>query len=117
MKRARPNYLRTHRKRCGFTQREVGFLVGLQSGQVISRYEVNSLVPHLRTVLACQIIFNVIPHELFPDMHREVAFFISERIALLLEELQTEEPSRAVRQKQYHLQSVLKRINELSNTL
>ena len=107
---SRSNYLRTHRKRCGFTQRELGFLVGLDSGQIISRYEAYSLVPHLRTALACQIIFDEVPHKLFPGMYREVEQSITERITQLSEELGDCAPTPVILQKQDCLQNVLERI-------
>ncbi len=43
-------YLRTYRKRSGLTQSEVARLLGLESGQLISRYERLDRSPNLETV-------------------------------------------------------------------
>lgn len=115
MKRARPSYLRTHRKRHGLTQREVGFLIGLKSGQIISRYEDNSFMPHLRSALACQVIFDVVPHELFPSMYRDIEQFTLERVVALIETLSGQTLTPVIARKQESLHKMLRRL-ELTNS-
>lgn len=60
-----PNYLRAHRKRAGFSQREVAFLLGCKYGGKLSRYERFLREPTLRTALACEVLFDTPVRELF----------------------------------------------------
>ena len=60
-----PNYLRTYRKRCGFSQREIAMLLGTGSGSKVSHYERFLREPALRNALRCEIIFDVPVRELF----------------------------------------------------
>ena len=66
------NYLRAYRKRGGLTQDEVAFLLGCKSGAKVSRYEKLMRQPNLQSVVACQAIFGVQAHELFPDIYKKV---------------------------------------------
>jgi transcriptional regulator with XRE-family HTH domain len=84
------SYLRTHRKRGGLTQDEMAFLLGCQSGTKISRFERLARHPNLETALACQIVFGVPAHELFPGVFAEVEKTVAERAHLLLGRLRAE---------------------------
>lgn len=53
------NYLRTHRKRSGLTQREVGTLLGYKDPGQISRHERATSIPPLEAALAYEVIFRV----------------------------------------------------------
>jgi transcriptional regulator with XRE-family HTH domain len=108
---ARINYLRTHRKQCGFTQHEVGFLLGLSSGQLISRYEQGSATPHLRAALACQIVFGAVPHELFPSVHEEVETTIIKRVIELNETLGEQKMTPVIAGKRKSLQKILDKVD------
>lgn len=66
------NYLRTHRKRTGLSQREIAFLLGVTSSSKVSRYEHFLRQPTLRTAFAYEIIFGVPAHELFAGIFQEV---------------------------------------------
>jgi transcriptional regulator with XRE-family HTH domain len=81
------SYLRTHRKRGGLTQDEMAFLLGSHSGTKISRFEHLARHPNLETALACQVVFGVPAHELFPGIYAEVEKIVIERARLLSEEL------------------------------
>jgi transcriptional regulator with XRE-family HTH domain len=83
-----PSYLRTYRKRSGLTQDEVAFLLGCQSGAKVSRFERLARTPSLKTALACQAIFGVLPHEIFSGLHAEVEKTVAERAHLLSRRLQ-----------------------------
>lgn len=113
----RRSYLRTHRKRRGLSQREVGFLVGLDSGQVVSRYETHALVPKLNTTFAYQILFGELPHRLFPDHYGEVEASLAVRLMQLIEVLGEQEPRPIVLQKREALQNVLQRIERGNSDL
>ena len=67
-----PSYLRTYRKRYGLTQDEVAFLLGCQSGTKVSRFERLARKPNLETALACEVVFGIPAHELFPRAYAEV---------------------------------------------
>ena len=78
------NYLRTHRRRSGLSQVEVAFLLGLKSGQIVSRYERLDRTPSLETALACQVLFGALPHELYPGLYAKVENITRRRIHALL---------------------------------
>jgi transcriptional regulator with XRE-family HTH domain len=82
------SYLRTHRKRGGLTQDEMAFLLGCQSGTKISRFERLARQPNLETALACQVIFGIPAHELFPGVFAVVEKTVAERARLLSHRLQ-----------------------------
>ena len=71
-KRVIRNYVRSHRIRTGLTQEDLAFLLDLDRGQTISRYEQNDLVPRLKTALIAAALFDVSSGELFPGLVQEV---------------------------------------------
>jgi transcriptional regulator with XRE-family HTH domain len=77
------SYLRTHRMKGGLTQDEMAFLLGCHSGTKISRFEHLARHPNLETALACQVVFGVPAHELFPGIYAEVEKIVTERARLL----------------------------------
>jgi transcriptional regulator with XRE-family HTH domain len=79
------SYLRTHRKRGGLTQDEMAFLLGCRSGTKISRFERLARRPNLKTALACQVVFGVPAHQIFPGVFAEVEKIVAERARLLLD--------------------------------
>ncbi len=85
------NYLRTCRKRSGFTQKETAFLLGWKGGTKVSRYEHFSGEPGLKTALACEIIFQKPIREIFPGIFREVEQKTLEQARLLVEKLNLQE--------------------------
>src|SRR5688572_24742296 len=58
-------YLRTYRKRTGFSQEEVAFLLGTMSGTAVSRHEKGGRMPILATALAYEIVLGVSIRELY----------------------------------------------------
>jgi transcriptional regulator with XRE-family HTH domain len=63
-------YLRTYRKRTGFSQEEVAFLLGTMSGTAVSRHEKGARMPVLATALAYEVVLGVSIRKLY-----EGAFF------------------------------------------
>jgi transcriptional regulator with XRE-family HTH domain len=51
------NYLRTHRKRSGLSQREVAFLLGYRNKTQVSRHERARTAPPLLVAIAYEVIF------------------------------------------------------------
>ena len=83
------NYLRTHRKRSGLTQREIAFLLGWKTGGSLGRYEKRRRLPPLKTALACEEIFGVPVSELFAGIRQAVGRDIEKRRVVLRASLQT----------------------------
>lgn len=109
MRNTHSNYLRTHRRKCGLTQQETAFLLGLDSGHTISRYERHARVPTLQTALACQVIFDVGPRELFPSLYRKIEKQTLRRICLLTQRLDAQANSLVVIRKQDVLKQAIER--------
>jgi len=86
------NYLRTYRKKAGLSQREVAFLLGIEDGAQISRYEKRRRLPPLETALACEAIFGIPISELFAGMRQSVANDIKKRRLQLRSKLQASSP-------------------------
>ena len=78
------NYLRTYRRRHGFSQEEISRLLGASSGTKVSRYESFSRHPALIAVFAYEIIFNTPVRELFAGTYDSVRRDVRERAAHLL---------------------------------
>ena len=98
------NYLRTHRKRSGLTQREVAFLLGWKTDGSLGRYEKRRRLPPLKTALACEEIFGVPVGELFAGVRQEVGKDIEKRRVELRARLQTTPPKvNAVRMTAHKL--------------
>ena len=67
-----PHYLRTLRRRRGFTQAEVAYLVGLYEPAHISRYEHFKQQPSLETAFACEALFGEHISSIFAGTFAEV---------------------------------------------
>ena len=78
-----PNYLRMHRKRAGFSQEEIAFLLGIRTGAPISRYERLTRNPTLAVVFALQIIFQVPAEHIFSGLLQQVKERLGRQAALL----------------------------------
>ena len=87
------NYLRTHRKKSGLTQHEVGFLLGRETGAQVSRYEKRHRLPPLEIALAYEEIFGVPVGELFAGVRQAVGRDIEKRRVALRARLQTKTPN------------------------
>ena len=83
------NYLRAYRKKSGFTQRDVAFLLGCQNGAQVSRYEKRRRLPPLQTALACEAVFGIPVAELFAGLRERVGREIEKRLLELRSRLQT----------------------------
>ncbi len=77
------NYLRRYRKRSGLTQEEIAFLLGCQCGAKVSRYENLTREPSLATAFACQVIYRVPAHEIFPGIYTVVEKQVKRRAHVL----------------------------------
>jgi transcriptional regulator with XRE-family HTH domain len=81
------NYLRTYRKRVGFSQADVAFLLGCARGSKVSRYERCARQPSLRCALAYSVVLGVPLPELFAGVHAQVEQKIVNRAGALTNRL------------------------------
>lgn len=100
------NYLRSARKRAGFSQEDIAFLLGCHSGAKVSRYENLTREPNLHTALACQAVYRVPVHELFPGIYTLVEKQVKRRAFVLKSQLDTEGNEVLLRQKCAFLESL-----------
>ena len=100
------NYLRTYRKRAGFSQDEVAVLLGCQSGTKISRYERLNRKPSLETAFAYEAVFGAPSRELFAGAFEKVEEKIKRRAQLLSRKL-AEGKDRMTLQKLKTLESII----------
>ena len=73
------NYLRTFRRRIGFSQDEVAFLLGGFEGTTISRHERSRRLPLLGTALMYEVVFDVSIRDIYPTVFRQVKRAVRER--------------------------------------
>ena len=102
-------YLRPSRRRWGFTQGELAFLIGYRTGKSISRIEALKQTPTLNAALSCAVIFNTAPVKLFPSALYEAEQLVLDRANELYEELQGD-PSKSTRIKLDFLEVLIARL-------
>jgi len=96
------NYLRAHRKQSGLSQDEVAFLLGCESGSLLSRYEKRRRLPSRETALACEAVFGVPVAELFAGVRERALRDVELRRVELKTRLQTKERKRSAAQLKAH---------------
>jgi len=87
-----PNRLRAHRKRSCLFQKDIAFLLGVQCGAKVSRYEALVREPNLKTLLAYEAIFDESIRDLFPALWRAIELEIVARAKLLLHRMSINPP-------------------------
>jgi transcriptional regulator with XRE-family HTH domain len=87
MASALPNYLRMYRKRSGFSQAEMAFLLGAHGAAKVSRYEHGRRLPTLKTILAYELVLHAHSRDLFAGVFREVEGVTKRRAATLAKRL------------------------------
>lgn len=101
-----PNYFKTHRKRTGFSQDEVAFLLGLSGGDKVSRLERRARVPTVETLLAYEAVFGVPASELVAGLYEKVEEQTRRRANVLARRLERGEKDLRTEQKLASLQAV-----------
>ena len=101
-----PNYLRTYRKRLGFSQDEMAFLVRLHDGPKVCHYERYRLTPSLETALSYEVIFKTPVKELFRGTCRTVERNVIARATVLRRKLSRVKPSRLITRKLAALKAI-----------
>ena len=115
------NYLRTHRKRIGFTQKEIAFLIGSNDSAKVSHFETFKHIPQLKTSFAYEIIFNQKSKKLFLGTFEKVTKDTRCKAKELLHKLENSSSNsyscsssrRKRRQKIEHLKKITK-VNGIS---
>ena len=103
-------YLRTYRKKFGLTQREAAFLVGMETGQIVSRHESKLRIPGLKTAIAYQTVFDVPLRALLPELYREVEKVVLQRAHQLRDKLRAEPRSQRNEHKLRCVEQIIQHI-------
>lgn len=103
-------YLRTYRKKFGLTQSEAAELIGMETGQIVSRHENTARMPTLRTAVAYQIVFDVPLRALFPHLYRTVEAEVLARASALLSEISALKQSQRTAHKLRRLEELIRSI-------
>ena len=100
------SYLRTYRKISGLTQAEIAYLLEHPNIHKVSRYERGIHKPDLIDALALQVIFDVLAHEIFDGLYREVEITTQNRAYLLTKKVELNLPSPIIEQKLKTLRAI-----------
>jgi transcriptional regulator with XRE-family HTH domain len=76
------NYLRTHRRLSGLSQREVAFLLGYRNKGQVSRHERARTAPPLPIALAYEVIFQAPVSGLFAQARANVKRSVETKLAI-----------------------------------
>lgn len=101
--------LKSHRKRSGFSQEELAFLIGLKVPSAVSRYEQGERQLDLKTAFAYQIVFSALAHQLVPQLFADVCRDVTARARALAERLRS---GGADAKAAYKLQKLASIIND-----
>ncbi len=103
------NYLRTYRKRSGFSQDELAYLLGTRDGAKVSRYERGGRQPSLDTALAYEAVFGIPPRELFAGRFAKARRSVRRRAAFLRRRLSAKPETPSILQRLQSIAAVLRR--------
>jgi DNA-binding XRE family transcriptional regulator len=81
------NFIRSHRRRVGLSQRELGKVLGYGNAETVARHERLEATPPLQIAIRYELIFHVPVSELFAGVRDEVAADIEEKLTELEVEL------------------------------
>jgi transcriptional regulator with XRE-family HTH domain len=79
------NYLLPNRQRSALSQDEVAFLLGIDDGATVCRYEAFDRNPSLETALAYEAILKRSVSELFPGLYKNIEQQVAARAKTLVE--------------------------------
>ena len=106
------NYLRTHRKSRGFSQRDVAFLLSCHSGAKVSRYERSKRIPPLETIFTYEVVLGIPARELFAGIQERAERRALHRVRLLARRLARQTGDPVLAQKMEFLRALAKRGSE-----
>lgn len=84
-------------------------MLGCTSDKRISRIERSLRKPDLEIALACQVVFDVLPHELLPGAHATVEQLVIERTQALIDTLSAQPQTSIVEHKVRALRAIVDR--------
>ena len=105
------SYVRSHRKRLGLTQAELGFLVGENNQSNITRYESGKRLPSAPILLALMALFDSGAEKLFPRQLEDESLSMLAKLDELIIRLDPED-SKSIR-KRDDLSAVRERLRQL----
>ncbi len=79
------NYIEMHRQRNGLSQDELAFLIGLEKGASVSRFELGTRFPTLEGILALELVFGERMDCIYPGVAEQVHDNLASRARRLLE--------------------------------
>lgn len=82
------NFLRSHRRTSGLSQRELARIVGYLTPFQVARHEQSSAIPALLIAISYEVVFRVSLSEIFPGLYRSVETKIEEVLSNMEQELQ-----------------------------
>jgi DNA-binding XRE family transcriptional regulator len=82
------NYLRSHRRKSGLSQRELANIVGYVTQAPVSEHERSVTIPALLIALSYEVVFRVPLSELFPALYGTVEANIEEQLSMIESKLQ-----------------------------
>lgn len=101
-----PNYLRACRKKAGFSQEEIAYLLGFDSSHVC-RYERFRRSPGFRIAIAFEVIFKTSVRELFSGDYHTIESAIRMRARRLIKRLKNEKADQISLRKLAHLERII----------
>jgi transcriptional regulator with XRE-family HTH domain len=93
----------------GLSQEEVAYLLGVESGSKVSRYEGFVREPGLETILALELIFQKPAHELFGGPFHKIEHAVGDRAKKLLVKLSKGKTDRSTGRKLKTLKAIIAR--------
>ena len=109
------NYLRTHRRRSGFSLEELGFLLGHQSGSTAGKHERFRRRPTVTTAFAYEIVFQEPARELFRGLYQQIERGTIRRALELAKHLGEQPDGARDRLKREALKAIYLPFSEQSN--
>lgn len=82
------SYLRTHRRKAGLSQREMGMLLGYEDESAVARHEKSKALPPLLIAIGYEVVFKVPIAKLFSGLKETVEKTVEVRILQFEENLQ-----------------------------
>jgi DNA-binding XRE family transcriptional regulator len=81
------NYLRSHRRTSGLSQRELAGIVGSLTRFQVARHEQSAAIPVLMIAIAYEVVFQVPLKEIFSGLYRTIEAKIESELSTLEEKL------------------------------
>ena len=97
-KRPFPTHVRKQRRRWALSQRELAQLLG-GSESIVAKYERGARTPSLEAALALEVVFGIVPRDLFPSKFHDQRRAVVRRAEALLESLASRQDRQTRRKR------------------